>query len=640
MNRTIGPFLFFVIAVITSIFILRLGLPGSFLIDDTSNLEPARINDLSVANLTNTVFANGSGQLGRPVSILTFVLTDYFSGYRPAAYKHINTLLHALCAALIFWFLGRLFIALQKNGSTSVSPWWCGAIISGVWAIHPLHVSTVLYAVQRMTQLSMLFTVAALLTYTIARQQPTLKRGTSLCLLLVLFPAFAILGLLSKEDAALLPVYILILEYCVFRFRPQNDQTKRGIYTLVFVYCITPLALGLVYFITHIDSLLSDYAIRPFTLFERLATQCVVIWDYVRMFAVPRLSDMTLYHDGTEVRTFHDLSPWLGLAGIGITLGLALYLRNRCPAITLGILIFFGAHLLESTLLPLELMFEHRNYFASVGLTIIAVMLPAHLLAKRAFVPRHAALLLIPFMLLCISLTAVRASTWSSHSRLVITAAQEHPTSIRAQTEVANFWLEHGQMDNARAILRSALHVTQNKSAGLSLHLLSTYCYESAIPPETLRAARTSLQRNPVDAYAIDALHTLLERQRLNICPAIDPQSMLELTILAPKTERTRTRYRYTLHRITGVAAARADNWPIAIEQFRQAETYSSEVPPARAADATMKLCSAYLMTDQLDKARDTLDRLIEMNKSPLLNIDNDLQLYSKWLASEREKAR
>ena len=48
---------------------------------------------------------------------------------------------------------------------------WPLALASCLWLLHALHVSTVLYTVQRMAQLSALFVFAGLLVYSYGRQR-------------------------------------------------------------------------------------------------------------------------------------------------------------------------------------------------------------------------------------------------------------------------------------------------------------------------------------------------------------------------------------------------------------------------------------------------------------------------------------
>lgn len=632
LHTQIVPFLVFIALTGLAITILHLGLPGTFLLDDTSNITPISVEKFTFANVINEVFSNGSGPLGRPVSVLTFVLTEHMSGYMPGAFKYINIMLHALCAVLLFWLLGHIFSAAHQRTPLPLSPWLASAATSGFWALHPLHVSTVLYAVQRMTQLSTMFVLAALLTYVIARRQSTLRSPTSTILLAILFPMFTILGVLSKEDAVLIPVYVLVIEFCIFRFRTTLHTDRPALLLVIGLYGIAPIVLGGLYFLTHMTSLLGAYAYREFTLAERLASQSVIIWDYVRMIALPRLADMTLYHDGEPIRSFRQPGPWIGLLGILISIATAWCVRVRAPILAFGILFFLSAHLLESTVMPLELVFEHRNYLASAGVLTIIVIQGSRLLSMTSLGRYGVAFMLVPLLVLSSGLTTIRASTWSSHGRLVLTGAAEHPESTRAQTEVANFWLRHGQPKKARTVLRDTLPRSEADSVGLSLHLLSTYCSEAQLPAAILEETRSRMTRHGLNAYATHALYILFERTRLNMCPGISKETLANLMIHASTAVRTRASYRYGIHRMSGIAAGNIGDWETAIAQLSKAESLAEYAPPALQPDATLKLSQAYLVTGQVDKARHAIDRLIDMNKSPLVNLDAEIRARKNWL--------
>ena len=56
----------------------------------------------------------------------------------------------------------------------------------------------------------------------------------------------------------------------------------------------------------------------------------------------------------------------------------AFALRHRLPMFSLGLFWFLGAHLLTSSVLPLELVFEHRNYFALLGVLLAIAELVDH----------------------------------------------------------------------------------------------------------------------------------------------------------------------------------------------------------------------------------------------------------------------
>ena len=99
--------------------------------------------------------------------------------------------------------------------------------------------------------------------------------------------------------------------------------------------------------------------------------------------------------------------------------------------VTLGIAWFFAAQLLTATIVPLELVFEHRNYFASLGISLVLADLLLLLPSREA--ARRIGILLAALWLAALALTTcLRASEWSDPLRFAASEASKHPQSPRA----------------------------------------------------------------------------------------------------------------------------------------------------------------------------------------------------------------
>ena len=191
--------------------------------------------------------------------------------------------------------------------------------------------------------------------------------------------AFGILGLYSKETAILLPVFVLLLELLLFgNERPWSfwkQLTKRT--QRILTAFITLMAIA--GFFGAISYALPGYENRYFSLGERLLTETRVLCFYLSLILVPRIDQFGLYHDDIALSTSL-LTPWTtlpSLLAIAVLLVTAATLRKQHPLLSLGILWFFAAHLLESSIFPLEIAHEHRNYIASIGVLLIVGQLVA-----------------------------------------------------------------------------------------------------------------------------------------------------------------------------------------------------------------------------------------------------------------------
>jgi len=594
-NRTFIASVLVLAVCLVSYLALSAGLPGTFLLDDISRIQSADLKTLSIDELAAAIARADSGLFGRPLSLASLYITKATHGGEPAAFRHENVLLHLLVTLVIFWFIARLLHAPSCGLTASVAPgtiWLVAAIPTALWALHPLHVSTVLYAVQRMTQLSTLFVFCALLTYIIARQQPRFDIRVAISSLAIV-GLFTLLGLWSKEPAVLIPCFILLLEFLIFRFSVNDSGEKRNLLAFHLVSVIIPLLAGTAYILYRLDWILHDYVMRDFTVWERLATEPVILWQYVGMLLLPRLSDMTLYHDTMQAVSPLDPSAWIAIAAWIATAVVAIAFRMRAPLACFGILFFLVGHALESSFLPLELMFEHRNYLPAVGIFLLVVGIPLHLPRSRS-VAAYSAVLFVGLALLFGSMQWIRASAWRDTTAMHMIVLQDHPGSVRAASELANQSLREGRLGLARHFLERAIENSNgNRLPGLRVHLLATYCFEDRIPEDPYQAALEALAEHPLGPYAVSGLDAFRQRANEGKCPAITSNQIIRLFAVAADNERTRGSHSFVTNAIVGIALLNSEAYPRAREYLQRAMEFESEAPPHLRIQATLKLAQA-----------------------------------------------
>jgi len=93
----------------------------------------------------------------------------------------------------------------------------------------------------------------------------------------------------------------------------------------------------------------------------------VVLVFYLRNMIFPNLNEMSIYQDGYMPISEANVSVVVSVVILAIMLAIAFSLKRRMSYVSFGIGLFFLSHLLESTVLPLELVFEHRNYLSILG---------------------------------------------------------------------------------------------------------------------------------------------------------------------------------------------------------------------------------------------------------------------------------
>lgn len=426
-----APLLLFGLALLATALVYGLSLSGPFLFDDLQNIvgnpyvQPATLD----AAALKAAAAAYPGFPGRPVATVSFAINYRLAGLDPAAFRAVNLAIHLLCGLALFVLL-RSLLALARETQVPMAPGqdragWVAALAAAAWLLHPLQVSTVLYAVQRMTLLATLFSLLGMLAYLRMRRAqfaggfgaaPAL--AALVCLVAAVF---------SKESGVLLPLYWGLLELAVLRLRAAQPTVQRAL-KLVWLGGGTLALLGLLLSLPALIAWLQHgYSGREFTLGERLLTQPRMLLLYLRLLLLPDPRAMTLFHDDLPLSTGW-LTPWTTLpAALAILAALAatvagLFSRHRLLA--LGPALFFAGHLLESTVVPLELVFEHRNHFPALG-----VMLVLGLLAAR--LPRPA--LALPALVLLAALCTARAQVFADPLRLVAHGLRHHPDSPRSQ---------------------------------------------------------------------------------------------------------------------------------------------------------------------------------------------------------------
>jgi hypothetical protein len=411
------------------------GLHGSFFFDDGPSItlaEGVRLETLSFESLHQALASGGAGPSGRPVAQLSFALNHYFSGFSPFAFKATNLAIHLACGLLVFALTRRLLGTARPPAHQQPTLLLASGAVTALWLLHPIQLLPVLHAVQRMTSLSAFFLLAALLLH--IRGRESAGRIAAAWLLLawgVLWP----LSFFSKESGLLFPAFVLAWELVVRRSSVGRlDRFARGLRALIALFLVAGLAYA---FSARSQWLWAAYQLRPFSLTERLLTEGRVLWFYLGLIVAPDLKAFALYHDDFVVSTGL-LSPWttlpalLGLAGLAL---LAWWTRTRAPLVAFGILWFLIGHALESTVLPLELVHEHRNYLPLLGI-LLAAGWALMLALERKGMHRTIGIALTAAALGYFSLvTVLRSHQFGEEVRRTQIEARNHPTSARAQHE-------------------------------------------------------------------------------------------------------------------------------------------------------------------------------------------------------------
>jgi tetratricopeptide (TPR) repeat protein len=448
-------------------FVYSPGLGGAFLLDDAFSLSGLRQVDDTISAL-NFMFSGTAGPLGRPLALATFLPQAAAWGQDAAPFLTVNILIHLANACVLAFLLYRLSVASQIRDSTALIAAAAGAAI---WLFMPLLASSSLMVVQRMTTLSASFVLLGLAGYLWARQSLHRSPGKALTGMSVSLLAGTTLAVLAKENGALLPTFVLVMESTILT-RPSSIRLSQWrAWTTIFLWLPTLFILG--YMLWHVPYPPELVLRRDFTAWQRLMTESRILWEYLFNAFVPQPDRFGPFHDDHPVaRTIMDPLTFLAFSGWLITLSLAVLWRRRFALFSFAVFWYLGGHLLESTLVALELYFEHRNY-----LPIIGPVYALCLFAVRIQTPKKRLVFagLSAYVLINAAVLFGQASLWGNPQIAARLWQERSPGSVRAATTaVAHQLAEEGPQRALQALSRI---VEENPEVGyLKIQELNLSC--------------------------------------------------------------------------------------------------------------------------------------------------------------------
>ena len=485
------------------------GINSGYLLDDTPNITLNRSLQISSLDQESVMMAAGSMRrettgihpyLYRPISYLSFALNYYLSDHPLTGMKATNIVIHLAIGCLVYFFCLKLFPCLIRGSEglrEEIS--LLSVITASFWLLHPLFVSTVLYIVQRMAMLSTLFILSGCIIFLHYRKRWLSENAgfyPAICLIIL----FTSLGFLCKENGLLLPVFCLVIEIVCFRFQfhPLVNRTLRIIY---FILIMAPV-IGLLFYLAFIYFTEPGNILefRSFTLYKRLLTESRVLWSYLGWLSLIEYNNVGFFHDDIPISKglLDPLSTFISITGwiLVILLSAGLIIKDRFRILSFSVLWFLCGHLLESTVVPLEPAFEHRNYLPGLGpllmLTYIIYRLAGYGIRSRRL---HAVLLSGMLVFIPGSFLHQRIQRWSSLPDLVSHMIKAAPGSPRSWGFYGTVMRWGGDYTHAEYGFRKAYELNKSE-AGYLFAVIFLLCEQNKPVPgglidETLAALDT-----------------------------------------------------------------------------------------------------------------------------------------------------
>jgi len=440
--------------------------PGnSFNFDDFGNIvryAPVHMDRLDTAALAEA-FSNP--KIGhRYVPSLTFAIDWWRGGGKARAFLQTNVLLHVLTSLVLFGFVTQLMRRWIGEDRRSVV--LVAFAVTALWALHPINSQAVNLIVQRMAILSTLFVLLSLSCYLAARG--TAQRQPVAWLLGSVF--FGALAAISKENAWILPLLIVGVEYGVIRHGEPLIRCNVDWAVLFAPFVLAGLlVLDLGTGAGPIsENYVSGYAFRPFSMVERLLTQPRVVFYYMALVAWPMPGRFSVEHDFLVSTSL--LSPpttLLSLAALAGVIAVALFLFLRTRTRLPGFLLLWPLATLaiESSFIALELVFEHRMYLPLTGLAaLVGISVLSLIRSYPEYSKAVVALLLLVAIGLSVS-TMKRTSMWREPLLLYEDAVTKAPASSRAWGNLGLYRYQGGDAEGGLAALELAVDLGNGKDA-------------------------------------------------------------------------------------------------------------------------------------------------------------------------------
>ncbi len=475
-------------------------LDGSWHFDDIPNItdnHSLHLDKLSWNGIKRALFSDqrDPGRLYRPISCLSFALNYYIGGLDVFGYHLVNILIHLFTSIFLFLFIYHTLNlpSLQIKYASKSYP--VAILATMLWAINPIQTQAVTYIVQRMTSLAGMFYIMGMYFY--LKHRTAVNKGDKIFFIILCFLTF-VMALGSKENALMLPISLLLYEVIVIQ-KEISEYFKKNI-KILFIVSGVLLFLCLIYLLLKDEpffSFLSGYRNRPFTLIERLLTEPRIIIFYISLLVYP-MGRLSIAHS-IQISTspFNPISTFLSILFIIGSIVYLIFRARKYPLLSFCYLFFFLNHVIESSILPLELIFEHRNYVPSMMFFVPIAVGFCNLIERYALKRTMKTMIAVFIIFLLIGFghtTFIRNLTWKSWKSLWMDASRKAPDQFRVHHNLGTYYQEQGLIEEAISEFNKALRspgIHRNNEVIVSLYQLGKLYYDD----EDLEMAEFYLQK-------------------------------------------------------------------------------------------------------------------------------------------------
>ncbi len=387
------------------------------------------------------------GKFYRPVVILSFMTDYFFWGLDTVGYHFTNTLLHAICAVLVFYFMTGI---TYSRGAALV--------VALLYGIHPAHTEAVTYISGRADSIAAICLLTMLIlqrrTWTCGSRPRILSyRAISL--------AAFVVALLTKELAVSFPIMMLLYEYCL------RDKTGfRRVNLRDLIAYVPYVVTGIIWFVFKNSIVATEQMVEKVpSIATRLITVPRLIVDYIKVSFLPlglHMEHILPFPGSVFQKGYFGPFVIFIFIFIGVCVLYGNAKKNRDSRI-----LFFGAAWFFVGLLPYSNIFialnavfaEHWLYLSEIGLILFCVW-PFFMAAARSRAARIGGQAVFSFFLLFFFVLTIRQNrVWHDPETFYLHSIKLAPHSAKLYYNLGVIYIEKGDLIKGRAYTEKALEI-------------------------------------------------------------------------------------------------------------------------------------------------------------------------------------
>ena len=316
----------------------------------------------------------------RIIPMITFAINYSLGEFNLFGYHLFNLIIHIFSGIMIYFFIVELFstLKLKKKIDYPYKRFQQIAFITALlWLVAPINTQAVTYIVQRMTSLGGLFYFSSLFLF-LRFKNYKLLNNRNCYKLIVSFILTTLCSLLSKQNSFLLFPTIFYIEWSFYRDAKFKENKKYFIYFGILLILLGVFVLSFFDIVNNgnIASIFKNYYHhREFTPLQRLFIEPKILIHYISLMFFPFVGRFHLLYSFDWQNAAYQVFPYVSFCFIFGAFYNSFKYASKYKILSFSVFFFIINHVIESSVIGIQLVAEHRNYIPSLGIFLIIAVL-------------------------------------------------------------------------------------------------------------------------------------------------------------------------------------------------------------------------------------------------------------------------